>query len=141
MKEYIAATFITASPEEVWAILADGAEYSHWNPEIVGVDGAIARGARITAHVRLGNGVVRRVPQHVEVFEPPHRMEWVGGMPLGLFVGRREFIVTPVRNGTEFRMHVRMSGLLSPMILKSVGDRQPEIDRFAASLKQRAEFR
>jgi hypothetical protein len=32
-----------------------------------------------------------------------------------------------------------MSGLLSPMIIKSVGDRQPEVDSFAAALKARAE--
>jgi len=32
-----------------------------------------------------------------------------------------------------------MSGLLSPMIIKSVGDRQPELDGFAAALKTRVE--
>jgi hypothetical protein len=51
---------------------------------------------RIKAHVRLGDGAVRAVPQR---------------------------------------------GPLSPMILKSVGDRQPEIDSFSAALKGRAERR
>jgi hypothetical protein len=32
-----------------------------------------------------------------------------------------------------------MSGPLSALILKSVGDRQPEIDGFSAALKIRAE--
>jgi len=36
-------------------------------------------------------------------------------------------------------MHLRMSGPLSSLILKSVGDRQPEIDSFSAALKRRAE--
>jgi hypothetical protein len=49
--------------------------------------------------------------------------------------------VTPRSDGTEFRMHLKMSGPLAPLILKSVGDRQPEIDTFAAALRARAELR
>lgn len=139
MKEYVTVTTIAAPPERVWAVLVDGSAYADWNPEIVAIEGSIAPNARITAHVRLGDGAVRRVPQRVEALEPPRRMEWVGGLPLGLFVGRRTFTVTPVAAGSEFRMHLRMSGPLAPLILKSVGDRQPEIERFSAALKHRAE--
>ena len=139
MKEYVSTTRIDASPERVWAVLTDGATYRDWNPEIVGIDGRIVLGARITAHVRLGDGAVRAVPQRVTALEAPARMEWTGGLPLGLFVGRRTFTVTPAENGSEFRMHLRMSGPLSSLILKSVGDRQPEIDTFSAALKRRAE--
>lgn len=139
MKEYITGTFIDATPESVWAILTNGAAYADWNPEIVAIEGTMGPGARITAHVRLADGAIRRVPQRVRVFQPPHHMEWVGGLPLGLFTGRREFTVTPARTGIEFRMHLYMSGLLSPLILKSVGDRQPEIDRFSVGLKRQAE--
>jgi len=92
-----------APPESVWAILTDAAAYSQWNPEIVAIDGTMDLGARITAHVRLGNGAVRRVPQRVQVFEPSHRMDWVGGLALGLFIGRREFTVTSVRSGRVSR--------------------------------------
>lgn len=141
MKEYVTTAQIVAPPESVWAILANGAAYAEWNPEIVAIDGAMARGASITAHVRLGDGAIRRVTQRVGVFEPPHRMEWIGGLPFGLFVGRRVFTVTAVAGGTEFRMHLYMSGPLSTMILKSVGDRQPEIDSFSAGLKRRADQR
>ena len=139
MKEYVTTAFITAPPDSVWSVLTDAAAYSDWNPEIVAIEGRMALGAHIIAHVRLGDGAVRRVPQRVQAFEPPRRMEWVGGLPFKLFVGRREFTVTPMEGGTEFRMHLYMSGPLSSLILKSVGDRQPEIDRFAISLKARAE--
>ena len=139
MKEYVTMSQIAASPERVWEVLTDGDGYRHWNPEIIAVNGAITLGAQITAQVRLGNGAVRPVRQRVIALEAPTRMEWVGGLPLGLFVGRRTFTLTPVSGEVEFRMHLHMSGLLSPMILKSVGDRQPEIDRFSAALKHRAE--
>ncbi len=141
MKEYSTTSTIDAAPEAVWAILVDGAAYRDWNPEIVGIEGPIGRGTRITAHVRLGDGAVRRVPQRITALEAPTRMVWEGGLPLRLFVGRRSFTVTAVGDQTVFRMHLHMSGPLSPLILKSVGDRQPEIDNFSAALKRRAEGR
>ena len=139
MKEYSTSARIAAAPETVWSVLSDAAAYEQWNPEIVGIVGRFAPDTKFTARVRLGSGVVRNVPQRVTAFEPPGRMEWTGGLPLGLFVGRRTFTIVPVSGGAEFRMDVRMSGPLAPLILKSVGDRQPEIDRFSAALKQRAE--
>jgi len=140
-REYVSACLINASPAAVWAILTDTARYAEWNPEIIGVEGQFALGQRITARVRLGSGAIRRVPMRVTAFEAPHRMEWTGGLPFGLFVGRRTFTVTPAAEGAEFRLHLRMSGPLASMIGKSVGDRQPEVDSFAAGLRDRAEGR
>jgi uncharacterized protein YndB with AHSA1/START domain len=139
MKEYVTTCAINASPATVWAILTNADGYAAWNPEILGITGQIVSGGRITARVRLGDGAIRSVTMRVTALEPPSRMEWTGGIPLGLFVGRRTFTVTPTASGTEFRLHLRMSGALSSMIIKSVGDRQPEIDSFAAALKARAE--
>jgi hypothetical protein len=139
MKEYTSTSIIGASPEAVWGILTDGGGYREWNPEIIRLDGRIALAQRITAHVRLGDGAVRAVPLHVTALEPPTRMEWEGGLPLGLFIGRRTFSLTPCTGGVEFRLHLHMSGPLAALILKSVGDRQPEIDSFSAALKLRSE--
>jgi len=139
MKEYTSTAIIAASPETVWKILTDGARYRQWNPEIVGVDGRIGLGERITAHVRLGSGAIRTVTQRVTSFDERKRMEWEGGLPLGLFVGRRSFTLTPVTDGVEFKLQLKMSGPFLSLILKSVGDRQPEIDSFVAALKNRAE--
>jgi uncharacterized protein YndB with AHSA1/START domain len=139
MKEYTSTSMIRASQGAVWALLTDGAGYREWNPEIVQLDGRIARGERITAHVRLGDGAVRRVPLRVSALEAPNRMEWTGGLPLGLFIGRRLFTLTACAGGVEFRLHLAMSGLLGPLILKSVGDRQPELDSFSSALKLRCE--
>jgi uncharacterized protein YndB with AHSA1/START domain len=139
MKEYVSTCTIDAAPATVWHILTDAARYADWNPEIIGLMGVIAAGARITARVRLGDGAVRSVPLRVTALEAPTRMEWTGGLPLGLFVGRRTFTVTPRGNAAEFRLHLQMSGPLSSLIIKSVGDRQPEVDSFAAALKARAE--
>ena len=138
-REYTTSVHIAAPPEAVWTVLADAAGYAAWNPEIVAIDGRFATGERITATVHIGGGVMRSVPMRVAVFQPPVRMEWIGGLPLGLFVGRRMFFVTPGDGATEFRMDLRMTGLLSPLIIRSVGHRQAEIDSFSAALKKRVE--
>ena len=139
MRVYETMVVINAPPERVWQVLTDAAAYHEWNPEIVGVEGQMGLGKRIVARVRLGDGALRRVPMRVSRFEVPSRMEWLGGLPLRLFVGRRTFTVTPRSGMSEFRLHLEMSGLLSPLISKSVGDRQPEVDSFSAALKRRVE--
>lgn len=141
MIEYSTQVAIDAPPDRVWAILTDGNRYAEWNPEIFGIEGALAAGSKITAHVKLGSGATRRVLMRVTELAAPTKMVWVGGLPFGLFVGQRTYTVRPAGGGTEFRMHLAMSGPLSGLIGKSVGDRQPEIDGFAAGLKRHAERR
>ncbi len=58
---------------------------------------------------------------------------------VGAVLGLRTFIVAPRDGVVEFRMHLRMSGPLAPLILESVGDRQPEIDTFSAALRAHVE--
>ena len=138
--EYVTSAIMRAAPEAVWKILTDAAGYAQWNPEIMGIDGRIALNERIKARVKVQSGAIRSVGLRVTAFdEASRRMEWTGGLPLGLFVGRRTLEVKPREGGSEFRMHLRMTGPLAGMILKSLGDRQPEIDSFSAALKARTE--
>ena len=137
--EYESTCTINAPPSTVWTILTNASGYGEWNPEIIGIDGRLALGERITVRVRIGSGAVRRVPMRVTTLESPACMEWTGVMLLGLFVGQRTFTVKPVAGGSEFRLHLRMSGPLAGPIGKSVGDRQPEVDSFATGLKAHAE--
>ncbi len=139
MVEYVTRALVHASPEAVWRVLTDAVGYASWNPEIVAIEGRFAQGERIKARVKLGDGAIRKVGLRVTEFDAPKRMVWTGGLPFGLFVGVRTFTVAPCDGGTEFRLHLQMSGPLCSMILKSVGDRQPEVDSFSAALKLRAE--
>ncbi len=143
MQEYTASINILAPPEAVWRILTDVGGYANWNPEILAIEGRLGSKARIRARVKLGDGAIRMVPMRVITFDPPRKMQWKGGLPLGLFTGLRTFTVAanegPALGATRFTLRHRMSGPLAPLILKSVGNRQPEIDAFAAALKARAE--
>lgn len=140
MKEFSSTIRINAAPEAIWKILTDASSYPNWNPEIIRVDGTIALGQKLKAHVNLGKGKIQPVSVRVTEFDAPRRMVWTGGLPLGLFVGRRSWIVMPRGSGTtDFTMNVNFSGPLSGPIAGSLGDRQPDIDALAAGLKKFAE--
>ena len=138
MKSFAATVSIRATPEKIWSILTDAARYPEWNPTVTKLDGRIAAGERIALHVKINPG--RAFPVTVATFEPPRRMVWRGGMPLGLFVGERVFTLTPKPNGVvDFSMRETFTGLLAPLIGRTIPDMQPAFDEFAAALKREAE--
>jgi hypothetical protein len=138
MKSFAASITIRARPETVWALLTDAAGYPQWNSTIEKIDGRIAAGEKVTVHSKATPG--RAFPLKVTAFVPGQRMVWTGGMPLGLFTGTRSYALTPTSQGeVEFAMREEFSGLLAPLITRSIPDLQPAFDTFAADLKRRAE--
>ncbi len=138
MRSFAASITIRARPETVWALLTDAAGYPQWNSTIEKIDGRIAAGEKVTVHAKAMPG--RAFPLKVTEFARPQRMVWTGGMPLGLFTGIRSFTLTPVSEGeVVFAMREAFSGLLAPLIARSIPDLQPAFDTFAADLKRRAE--
>jgi hypothetical protein len=89
--------------------------------------------------VKISGGAIHVVPLRVTAFEAPSRIEWTGGLSLGLFTGRPIFTLTSGEGAVEFRLLVQMSGLLASLMVKATGDRQPEIESFSSALKARAE--
>ena len=137
MKSFAGSTVINATPEAVWAILVDGSRWTEWNPTIEKVVGTIEPGAKLKVFTKLSPG--RAFPVRVSAFVPPGRMVWTGGMPLGLFRGVRTYTLAPVAGGVEFAMREQFSGLMAPLITRTIPDLQPSFDAFAAALKARAE--
>jgi hypothetical protein len=138
MKRFSTAITIRARPEIIWALLTNAAAYPQWNSTVEKIDGIIAPGGRVTVHAKSAPG--RAFPLKVTTFLPPQRMVWAGGMPLGLFTGTRCFSLMPTASGnTGFAMDETYSGLLAPLITKSIPDLQPAFDTFAVDLKRRAE--
>jgi hypothetical protein len=142
MQGFSTSTTIRATPKRIWDILTDAAGYGRWNPEIALIDGRIELGRKIKTHVNLGKGVVRSVGVRVTALRaaPEWRMEWTGGLPLGLFTGRRVFTLRPLDGGAvDFFLQLLFSGPMAGPIVRSLGDRQPDIDALAAGLKKAAE--
>jgi uncharacterized protein YndB with AHSA1/START domain len=138
VKHYEATSTIAAPPEQVWAVLADGGSWASWDSGVTGVSGRIAAGEKVTVRSEVSPG--RAFPVKVTAFEPSRRLEFTGGMPLGLFRGVRTYTLTPDGGGgTLFRMREEYTGPLLGLIWRSMPDLQPSFDRFAAGLKRRVE--
>src|ERR1700682_5981434 len=138
MKSFATSVTIHARPETVWALLTNAAGYPQWNSTVEKIDGRIAAGEKVTVYAKATPG--RAFPLRVTEFAPPQRMVWAGGMPLGLFTGARSFTLTPTADGeVGFAMSEAYSGLLAPLITRSIPDLQPAFNAFAADLKRRAE--
>ena len=139
MKHYETSAQIAAPPDVVWAVLTDGAGWSSWDSGVTGVEGRIQPGEKVTIRSEASPG--RAFPVTVTTFEAPRRLEFSGGMPLGLFRGVRTYTLTPTGAGTRFDMREEYTGPLLGLIWRSMPDLQPSFDRFAAGLKGRAESR
>ncbi|MEZ4267913.1 MAG: SRPBCC domain-containing protein [Myxococcota bacterium] len=140
MKSFRVATRIAAPPQRVWDILVDGAKTPEWDPNLLRIEGRIAPGEKIKVFTKLSPD--RAFPVKVVDFDPPRGMRWTGGMPLGLFRGNRTFTLKALPDGgTEFEMEEIFSGLMAPLITKSIPDLTGAFEQFGAGLKQRAEQR
>src|SRR5450432_4037379 len=103
MRYYEAESAIAASPEAVWAVLSDGTGWAAWDSGVDAVDGRIAPGQTLKIHSQAAPG--RSFPVKVTEFDPPARLRFSGGMPLGLFRGARTYALSPDgRGGTAFHM-------------------------------------
>jgi hypothetical protein len=138
MKAFSVKTSIRSTPERIWGLLTNAAQYPSWNNTVDKVEGTIAPGETIKVHAKLSPG--RAFPVKVAEFAPGRRMVWSSGMPLGLFKGARTYTLTPQAGGmVEFSMREEFTGLMAPLITKSIPDMQPAFDEFAMNLKQAAE--
>lgn len=138
MKTFSASTLINAPTDTIWALLTDGARWPDWNLTIDSVEGRIAPGEKITVYSKVNPG--RAFPLRVTEFVPGKRMVWTGGMPLGLFKGERTYTLTEHEDSrVEFAMREAFSGLLAPLMTRSIPDLQPSFEGFAEALKRQAE--
>lgn len=138
MTTYSVKRTIAAEPRRIWDLLTDAAGYPDWNPAVIKIDGDIREGGRINLTSIVNPD--REFKLTVSDVEAPRRMVWSDGMPLGLFKGVRTYEVTPNVDGTsEFSMEEVFSGLLEPLISKSIPDQTDSFNQFADGLKAAAE--
>lgn len=137
MTTYSVTRTINAPAERVWALLTDASSYTTWNPTIVSLDGSIAEGNTIDLVSTLNPK--RTFKLKVSDVEAPRSMVWSDGMPLGLFKGVRTFTLDEADGATTFSMEEVHSGLLEPLISKSIPDMTESFEEFADGLKQAAD--
>lgn len=106
---------IPASPDQVWAVLADFSRYGEWNPLNLEARGQARLGAKVPMVFRNlasgGEAVVRQTVRIVAA-EPGRELAWSGHVPL-IFAGRHGFLLTPQAGGTHV-LHTELLGGLLP---------------------------
>lgn len=138
MRFYEASVDIDASPEVVWPVLVDAGAWPSWDSGVEAVTGQVASGEKITISSAVAPG--RAFPVRVTALEPPRRLVFWGGMPLGLFTGERTYGLEPVHEGqSRFRVREEYTGTMLPLMWKSMPDLQPSFDQFVTGLKRKVE--
>ena len=129
---------IRASARVIWKLLTDAQNFPRWNTTVTRVEGEIREGQRLRLRVP---GTDRAFTPKVSNVVPDQRMTWTGGFA-PLFKGVRTFELTPCSDGTtRFVMQERFSGLILPLIRRSLPDFGPVFERYASDLKLEAESR
>ncbi len=127
---------IRAKPETIWKLLTDAKGFPRWNSTVTSIDGNIREGGRLQVRVP---GTDRTFTPKVSGVVPSRRMIWTGGF-LPLFKGVRTFELRPGNDGsTEFAMKERFSGLMMPLIKRSLPDFGPVFETYARDLRNEAE--
>jgi hypothetical protein len=138
MRFYEAESIIGAKPDAVWSILIDAAHWPTWDSGVDSVEGRIGPGETVKIRAQAAPG--RVFPVKVTVFEPAARLQFAGGMPLGLFRGVRTYLLSADGGGrTRFHLREEYTGPLLGLIWRTMPDLGPSFEKFAQGLKQRVE--
>jgi hypothetical protein len=139
LTEISAAAQINASPQRVWAILADLASYPQWNPLFRQASGQLTAGSTVTLKtVRPGTERVITVKVKVLAAQPPVQLSWVSSLP-GIISGEHSFTLSPADGGTRLVQTETFGGLLGRMSAKSISRTKASFEALNQAIKQRAE--
>ncbi|MFY9487675.1 MAG: SRPBCC domain-containing protein [Solirubrobacterales bacterium] len=131
---------IDATPQQLWAILADFDSYPEWNPLSPRMKGKLKAGKTLRGTLSLGPKIKLPFFPKMAVVEPNSTFRWVGGVP-GVLIADHSFIIEPLPSGRSlFRHREEFTGLV-PSASKGLTTRLAnQIHwRFNAAIKQRAE--
>jgi len=132
MLQFSVRRTVPANPSRVWNVLTDPNRLGDGSFGIVRLKGEIEKGHRITVWSEVDPK--RPFPVKVVHMRPEKEMIWEGGLPLGLFVGRRRFTLSAVDEGTMFEMREDYVGPLAPLMSQAVPDLTPSFETFADGL-------
>jgi hypothetical protein len=128
---------VRATPERIWALLTNAADFPRWNSTVTRIAGSIEQGEKLEIEVPAAPG--RTFRPRVVKLEPGRTMVWSDGFA-PMFKGVRTFTLAPNPDGsTAFSMVEVLSGVMLPMIKGSLPDFGPTFETYAADLKREAE--
>jgi hypothetical protein len=128
---------VRATPQRIWSLLTNAADFPRWNSTVTRITGTIAQGERLALEVPAAPG--RTFRPRVTRLEPERTMVWSDGFA-PMFKGVRTFTLEPHADGTTtFSMVEVFSGVMLPMIKRSLPDFGPSFEACATDREREAE--
>jgi hypothetical protein len=135
---------IAATPDNVWAVLADLANYPRWHPAYVGVTGYLTAGSTLTittTHPTTSRNMTAKVK--VLTADPGTELRWKSDM-LGVTISQRTFRLSPTVDGTllvQSGTYRGLGGGRGRAITNVIGRIQDTYVAINEAIKQQAEAR
>jgi hypothetical protein len=132
---------IDASPEEVWAVLADTDAYAEWNPFVRRLVGELREGARLEVEIAPPGGRAMTFKPTVRAAAPGRELRWLGRFLVpGLFDGEHRFELERLSGDrTRFVQSERFSGVLVRPLTRTLERTRLGFEQMNDALKRRAE--
>jgi hypothetical protein len=140
MRSISATVDITATPEQVWDVLADLAAYPEWNPFIRSASGRLAEGAKLTLRMVPPEGRAMTFRPTVLAARPGQLLRWIGRLIVpGIFDGTHQFALEDLGGRTRMTQSETFRGLLVPFTGKTLARTEEGFRALNQALKERAE--
>ena len=129
---------IRATPDIIWALLTNAADFPRWNSTIKSIEGKIEAGKKIKLSTTLDEK--RTFTLTVAKAECPHLMIWKSGQA-PFFQGLRTYKIEKKSDHISvFTMTEKLSGVMFPLAASQIPDFKESFCRYAADLKNEAEL-
>ena len=100
MARYVETSIeIDATPQNVWAVLADLPKYPEWHPMFTSVTGQLTKGSTLKIKTADASGRPMNVRVKLLSVQPDAELRWASKM-LGVTISKRTFLLTPSNGGT-----------------------------------------
>jgi hypothetical protein len=134
---YAVGINIKAQPNRIWTLLTNAKDFPRWNSTVKNIEGTISLGEKIQLRATIAPERIFKL--RVSEFVVNQKMVWRDGAA-PMFQGVRTYALKSKNDGsTDFLMEEIFSGLMLPMIVKSLPDFGPTFEQYTADLKHEAE--
>jgi hypothetical protein len=140
MRAISATIDIAATPQQVWAVLADLDSYPQWNPFIRSASGHLAEGTTLTLRLAPAQGRAMTFRPKVLAVRPGELLRWIGRLVIpGIFDGTHQFALEDVGGRTRLTQSETFRGLLVRFTGQTITQTEADFQALNQALKRRAE--
>jgi len=140
MRTISAVIDIAATPQQVWAALADLDAYPDWNPFIQSASGQLTVGSTLTMRMVPADGRAFTTHGRLLAVQPGVLLRWIGRLIVpGIFDGTHQFSLEDLGGHTRLTQSETYRGMLVTFTGKTITKTESDFRALNQALKQRVE--